>query len=317
MQESTELVGEPDRLRERLAEDGYLYFPGLLDREKVMKVRRDVLAALGQAGWTDTDALPISGRVGRTPVREGDPEFFDALDQVQKVESFHTLAHDPNLVAAMQSVMGPSVFTHPLKIARLIFPDFEAVSTPPHQDFPNNQGTPNLAATWIPIGDVTPELGGLAILRGSHKWGPLPLANHLGAGNRCAVLPLDMLEECRWVTTDFSAGDVLLFPSLTVHAALHNLSGRFFRLSVDFRWQEQGEALTEGCLEPHFGRQTWDEIYADWKSDEHQYYWRDLDFDVAPFEDIGLVDGPTEEELYAEFLQQQARTEARMTSQEP
>jgi hypothetical protein len=93
------------------------------------------------------------------------------------------------------------------------------------------------------------------------------------------------------VTTDYAAGDVLLFNSHTVHAALHNASEFNLRLSVDYRYQCEGEALTEMVLHPHFGRITWDEIYRDWSSDELRYYWKDLEFDVVPFEDFDLVDG--------------------------
>ena len=170
--------------------------------------------------------------------------------------------------------MGETAWPHPLKIARLSFPGHFEAATPPHQDFPNNQGTPDLTASWVPVGDCPRDLGGLAILRGSHRYGLLPLDRHLGPGNRRAVLPVEMLEQLHWVTTDFEAGDVLLFPSMAVHASLHNISEFNMRLSVDFRWQQEGEALTEIVLHPHFQRLTWDEIYAGWKSDKWQYYWR-------------------------------------------
>ena len=55
------------------------------------------------------------------------------------------------------------------------------------------------------------------------------------------------------------------------------------RLSVDFRYQLEGEALTPICLQPHFERLSWDEIYADWQSDELQYYWRDKDYVEVPW----------------------------------
>jgi Phytanoyl-CoA dioxygenase (PhyH) len=124
------------------------------------------------------------------------------------------------------------------------------------------------------------------------------------------VLPLDLLEQCRWVTAEFSAGDVLVFPSLTVHAARHNASELFLRLSVDFRYQPEHEPLTSGCLEPHFGRLAWDEIYEGWSSTEHQYYWRDLDFEVVPFEEFDLVDADVHEAT-AEFLHYEKRVTAR------
>jgi hypothetical protein len=61
----------------------------------------------------------------------------------------------------------------------------------------------------------------------------------------------------------------------------HNLEN--MRLSVDFRYQLEGEALTKGCLEPHFERISWEEIYRDWKSDKFQYYWRDKDYVEVPW----------------------------------
>jgi hypothetical protein len=186
------------------------------------------------------------------------------------------------------------------------------VSTPPHQDYPNNQGTPNLTAAWIPVGDCPMELGGLAVLRGSHRYGVLPLDTDLGAGNRKAVLPPQMLEDLRWVSADYAAGDVVLFRALTVHAALHNASEFFMRISVDFRYQLEGEELTEGCLRPHFDRLTWEEIYSSWSSDRHQYYWKDLDYGVVPFDTFDLVQRDTgEHEDVDAFLAYERRRDAR------
>lgn len=312
---SNDLLGDDEALRTRLDDDGYLYFSQVLDRDKVLGLRRRMLSVLRDCGWVDPDAVLMYGATARPPVREGDDEFFEAYDEIQKLEAFHALAHDATLVSIMQSVLGESAFPHPLKIARLIFPDHYEVSTPPHQDFPNNQGTPDLTASWIPVGDFPREMGGLAILRGSHRRGRLPLTTHLGAGNRCAVLPLDLLEECRWVTTEFAAGDVLLFPSYTVHAATHNASELFMRISVDFRYQLEGEPLTQGCLEPHFGRLSWDEIYEGWSRTELQYYWKDLDFEVVPFEEFELV-GADEDAALAEFMRYEQRVNARLGRRE-
>jgi hypothetical protein len=284
MRPSNDLLGDADALRARMDEDSYLLFRRIIDRDKILALRADVIGVLARLGWTDE-----AGRCLIKPLREEDPAFIEGYQEIQKLESFHTLAHDPALVDVMRQVLGETAFPHPLKIARIAFPDHFDASTPPHQDFPNNQGTSDLTATWIPLGMVRDELGGLAVLRGSHRYGLLPLAGHVGAGNRQAVIPPEMAEELRWVTTDFGFGDVLLFNSLTVHAALHNATAFFPRLSVDFRWQLEGQALTPGCLEPHFGRLSWDEVYAGWSSAEHQRYWERLDYEVEPFEVIPIV----------------------------
>jgi hypothetical protein len=135
------------------------------------------------------------------------------------------------------------------------------------------------------------DLGPVAILRGSHRYGVLPLQGHMGPGRRRAKVPQKMLEELRWVTADFTAGDMLVFGSMTVHAALHNITEFNLRLSVDYRYQLEGETLTEICLHPHFQRITWDDVYAGWRSDRYQYYWKDLDYELVPFEEYPVDRG--------------------------
>jgi hypothetical protein len=289
MRGSNELLGDPDALSDRLQEDSYLLFRGILDPADLEALRLDVLGVLAGHGWVvGGDFLPDAIATGPA-WHEDQEEYMRAYCDVQRLESFHTLAHDERLVGLLRQVVGPTAFPHPLKIARIGFPGDYEVSTPPHQDFPNNQGTPDLLASWIPLADCPRELGALAVLRGSHRYGMLPLALHPGAGKRQAEVPVEMLEQLHWVTTDFEAGDVLLFPSLTVHAALHNVTEFNLRLSVDFRWQQEGAALTEGCLLPHFQRIGWEEIYAGWSSDRWQYYWRDLDYEVVPFETFPVL----------------------------
>ncbi len=315
MRVSNDLLGEPTALRQRLAEDGYLYLRRIVDPDKVMALRKQVLLTLADHGWVRRHPFLMKGFCTTRPVQEIDEQYLRVYDDVQRLEAFHTLAHDDDLMAVMRQVLGQSAFPHPLKIARLSFPSNFEVSTPPHQDYPNNQGTETLTAAWVPVGDCPISMGGLAVLRGSHRYGVLPLDFHPGAGNRQALIPLEMLEALRWVTTDFRAGDVLLFPSTAVHASLHNGSDSL-RLSVDFRYQNEGEPLTEVCLHPHFQRQSWDEIYAGWSSSQLQYYWRDLDYELVPFQDIPLARGDAgdmpEDELWRHLLRQEARHTRRL-----
>jgi len=289
MTSSNELLGDREALRGRLDDEGYLYFDGLIEAERVLELRRRILEILGRRGWIAGGEQLDKARAVGFPVREGDEEYFAAYDEVQRLEAFHSFAHDDDLLGAVREALGEAAFPHPLKVARLVFPSEPEVSTPPHQDFLNNQGSPTLTAAWIPLGDCPMKQGTLAVLRGSHRYGVLPLEFSLGPGNRQAVLPNDMRDELTWVTTDFSAGDVLLFPALTVHASLHNATGHM-RLSVDFRYQQEGEKASDLVLEPHFGRLSWEDIYEGWESSELKYYWRDLDFPVvaydrAPFQD--------------------------------
>ncbi len=296
MQDSSGVLHDTEVLRDRLAEDGYLYFKGALDRDAVSGLRRAILGVLAEHGWIRGGLALMEGQAVLHPVHEEMAEYAPVYDDIQCLEAFHTFAHRNDLMGVMQEVLGPTVFPHPLKICRIGFPEHYEATTPPHQDYPNNQGTTNLTAAWIPVGDIPMDLGPVAVLRGSHRFGVLPLGGHMGPGRRQAKVPRKMLEELRWVTTDFEAGDVLVFNSLTVHAALYNLTEFDLRLSVDFRYQLEGEALTEICLHPHFQRVTWEDVYSGWQSDRYQYYWKDLDYEVVPFETYPVDRGSREGE---------------------
>jgi ectoine hydroxylase-related dioxygenase (phytanoyl-CoA dioxygenase family) len=282
MYEANALLGNPVALRERLQSDGYLLLRNIIPVELLIELKDQITRVLAELGWIAGGQDRMLARAISRPRREGQPKFFQAHDRIMKFEALHGLAHDSRLMDVMKRVLGDSAFPHPLCITRLVFPDAPELSTPPHQDFPNNQGTPKLTAAWIPLSDCSIEDGSLAVLEGSNKFGVLPLKFHLGAGNRRAVLP-EELTACRWVGADFKAGDILLFPSLTVHKAMENHNTDRMRLSVDFRYQLEGEALTEGCLQPHFQRLSWEEIYQDWKSDQYKYYWQDKDFGEVPW----------------------------------
>lgn len=282
MYEANELLHDVQLLRARLAEDGYLFLRDIVPVARLVELRDDITRILAAEGWIEGGAKRLQAIARGRPRREGQPRFFQAHDKIIKLESLHSLAHESHLMGVMQKVLGDSAFPHPLSIVRLIFPDSPELSTPPHQDYPNNQGTADLTAAWIPLADCSVEQGALAVLEGSNHFGVLPLRFHLGAGNRRAVLD-KRLSALRWVGADFRAGDVLLFPAVTVHKAMENHSGSIMRLSVDYRYQREGEALTEGCLKPHFQRLSWEDIYQGWKSDRLQYYWRDKKFVEVPW----------------------------------
>lgn len=283
MYEANELLGDAKAVRARLAQDGYLFLRNIVPVDRLLELRDQITRILADQGWIEDGPNRLQAKAISRPRREGQPKFFKAHDHIVRLEALHSLAHEPHLLDVMRQALGDSVFPHPLSIVRLIFPDTPELSTPPHQDYPNNQGTENLTAAWIPLADCSVADGSLAILEGSHKFGVLPLKFHLGAGNRRAVLD-EQLAGLRWVGADFRAGDIVLFGALTVHKAMENCnrSGKM-RLSVDYRYQLEGEALTEIVLHPHFQRVSWDEIYRDWQSDELKYYWHNKNFVKVPW----------------------------------
>lgn len=277
MTDSTPLLADARALRERAASDGYLLFRGLLDREDVLSLRRDMLAVVERHGWRkpgqdaeggliDLEAL---NRVPDPDMREDIGVSHAAYHDVQKLESLHRFPHHPRLIDLYSRLLEADVLVHARHIARMITGHRVMVPTPPHQDFPLIQGTAQTWTAWIPLGDCPRTMGGLTVLRGSHRLGYVPIQLSKGAGGIAAqTCPW----ETDWVETDYAAGDVLTFPSYTVHKALRCRNRELIRLSLDVRYQSAAEPIDESSLRPH-AEMDWKEIYADWSRDDLKYYW--------------------------------------------
>lgn len=263
--DSTRDLGNRDVLLARLAEEGCLFFRRLVPPEDVLGVRERTLRALGRAGWLASDADPEDARPGSKVVNEGDEDFFDAYRDLQAGEVFHSLAHHPSLTGLMRTLVADELLVHPRKIARISFPNNPRGTTPPHQDYRYIQGTTDVFTAWVPLGICPVELGGLKVLRGSHRKGLIPakVNDERAVGIEVETDPTDP----DWATADYEPGDVIVFHSLTVHGAMLNSSG-VLRLSADYRYQSASEPLVTGSLHPHWYPRIpdWPELVSDWTS---------------------------------------------------
>lgn len=267
LNDASDIVHDGPALRARLDADSYLYFRGMLDPADVAEVRREVIDVLAKDGWlregtVPDDAVPSdTAEPERTPAT---PHYLSTYARIQALQSFHELALSAPLNDALARLFGGPVAPQPMKIARIGVPTPERWTTPAHQDFTVVQGTADCVTTWIPFGDCPRELGGLKVLRGSHRLGertPIPAVGVGGFGVEADD------DDPAWSTADYSAGDVLVFHSFTVHGALPNVIDRI-RLSGDFRYQSVNSPMREAFLKPH-GWPTvadYDELAAGWTS---------------------------------------------------
>ncbi len=284
---SNDVKENSDELRQRLEDDGYLFFRRLLDPQRLLNLRREMLTVMQAGGWLIAGTDPIDG-IADPAARstEGDPEYTDVYHRVYRLQSFHEIAHCREVMDVLESIRGCQMIPQPQKVARLWFPKFTEHTTPIHQDFVHFQGTFDNLTCWSPVGDCPRELGGLAVLRGSHKVGRV-LDHHfsLGAGSLHVDPTIHDELKAEWLTTDYKVGDTLMFPALTIHKALPNVTEDRLRVSLDNRYQRVSDPIAEHMLNPHLSsmsRLTWDDIYADWTSDEFQYYWKPFNLSVLP-----------------------------------
>lgn len=78
--DSAALAGDQGALRGRLAEDGYLFFRGLLPAAEVRAAAVGVLAGLRRGGWVDDRGIPSADRPALSVMEAlGDPAFRAAI----------------------------------------------------------------------------------------------------------------------------------------------------------------------------------------------------------------------------------------------
>lgn len=272
---------------------GYVFLPGLLDRDEVLDVRHQLMKIAGDAGWLDPTAPFDKGVSGPRVIGEhsAPEEYFDAYRKVQANESFHALGHDQTLVDTITAIAGQPAIPLPLKMARYTFPtSMEGASaTPQHQDYFYVQGSPDLMIAWVSLGDLVGKGSGrLAVLSGSPR---------LGLWGADWREDLDPSVDVGWRTGDFKAGDVLIFHCLTVHMSEPN-DRDTIRLSVDYRFQPVDDPFVPTSLRPHYDIASWDELYEGWSGRAPQHYWEDLNLSVIErIDDLGAHRGTVKPRL--------------------
>ena len=270
----------PGVLQDQIDSKGYALIRGLIPRDAVRSVLTDVTNVLSTAKWLRTAFDPLD-RVPEHGAAYGDPDpvFKRIYQEVFNLESFHALPHHPALRNAMKMLVGDEVLVHPKPIGRLIFPNCERLVVNAHQDYEFMGGDPEFFTVWIPLHDCPVEVGPLRIVEGSHRFG---IQKHKRESFHVPEIPVDTIAGDEWVGGYVNAGDVLIFHSLTVHAASPNVSEQI-RISLDCRFQDACRALNPSNLvfAGESGK-SWEKTYANWRSDRLKFYWKSIPLTLKP-----------------------------------
>jgi ectoine hydroxylase-related dioxygenase (phytanoyl-CoA dioxygenase family) len=231
LRDSNDLLGDRDALHKRIEEEGYLLLRDFIDREDVLAAKelfcREIESA--KAGSIQLNSEHV--------VRE--EEFVKVFESAILFEFFEKFFGEPAL-------------TFDFKWLRQVMPGkFSGLH------FDNvymGRGSDRLHTVWVPIGDLTPELGTLVLNVGSHKERKKKLIDTYGMMDvdRDKVAgwfsddPREYTEKYggQWQTTSFKAGDIVVFTMFTMHCSTLNLTDGD-RYSCDIRFQPASNPVDE------------------------------------------------------------------------
>jgi hypothetical protein len=267
-------------LRTPIRSRGYILIRGLLPQKDVRQVLIGITRIISAAGWLLADHDPIERAANlRAACGDPEPEFKRTYQDVFSLAEFHALPHHPELQRVMKMIVGDRLLIHPKPIGRLIFPNCKRLTVHAHQDYRFMGGDPECFTVWIPLHDCPIDVGPLQIMEGSHRSGFIA---HADENLHVPEIPQSATAEGEWAGGPIYAGDVLIFHSLTVHAALPNLSKQM-RISLDCRFQDYARALNPANLAfAGESGKSWEKTYSGWPSDELKYYWKALPLKLKP-----------------------------------
>ena len=262
MQDSNDILDNPDALRDRIAHDGYLLIRGLHDKEAVLTARHQILKKLEEKGMLAPD----------TPLMDGifNPEYPETTStgsmgniNLTQLPTFRAVVEGEPIMRFFQLLLGGEARTFDFKWLRTAGP---GSGSPIHCDIVfMGRGTKDLYSCWTPFGDVSLDMGPIVFCLGSDRfekvretYGESDVDRDLIEGH-FSDDPREVVNKFggQWTTTAFSTGDTIIFSMYLMHASLVNTSNRI-RITADTRYQLASEPIDERWIgEQPIGHYAW------------------------------------------------------------
>lgn len=184
---------------------------------------------------------PFESRLARVFENLSDAEFlrYDRGWRDRAPGYFHLMS-TPRILDAVESLIGPEIFSNPVYNVRPKVPKVAAGAVPWHQDksyWPDANANP-VITVWIPLVDATLENGCLHLIPGTHRKRAIKHGSETYSGTGYLELPPEFIAERtrEIVALPMRAGSAVLFNDRLVHSSTPNNS-RNVRWSVDLRYQ--------------------------------------------------------------------------------
>jgi ectoine hydroxylase-related dioxygenase (phytanoyl-CoA dioxygenase family) len=230
-----------EQLREIYHRNGYLWLKGFFEQNVILDFRQYFFETLSS----------------------GTKTFFEIVSS-QEYEDFCTT---PRLWHFYQEFLEGRPYLHKRKIIRFTRPGSDHCTGGHYDLIYLRAGTDKLCTSWIPLGDIPVEMGGLIYLEHSDAVGrqmeaEFSLKNvHLTPEERISAYNRNMREngwistnlvamadrfESRWLIADYEAGDMVIHSPYMIHAATLNRDPLHrMRLSTDIRFQRTDDPIDQ------------------------------------------------------------------------
>jgi ectoine hydroxylase-related dioxygenase (phytanoyl-CoA dioxygenase family) len=237
-------------------EQGFIHFRSFFDPRVVAAVREEArrvfvtqLRALGILRTTTPSEAEIDDGMAEL-FRDHLSTFINCGKQAQHLVSLHRLSLNEKLIEVVRQmgVEWPNICTRPV----MFFNSPRLAKSEvywrvfPHQDWRSMQGSLDSVVAWAPLADLTPELGPLEVIPGSHLDGLVTSEVVEGFGK----VDDAYLQDKAFVSLPCSLGDVVLFSSFLIHRSGTN-SSPGIRWSCHFRYNNLAETTFVERGYPH------------------------------------------------------------------
>ena len=229
-------------------ETGYIVLPELLDHDDLAKVIDSMAKRVGEIA----DDLFANGMI--SDKRAGSPfeyrlaELFSGLTDNDflkygrswrdRLPGYFDLMSNPKILDAVESLIGPEIYSNPVYNTRPKVPKVSAGAVPWHQDksyWPDAEAIPVLTV-WIPMVDADLENGCLHIWPGTHRLKVLSFHQETMTGTGYTEVDREHLVNVRIQPVPVKKGSAIIFNDRILHMSTPNRS-KGVRWSADLRYQ--------------------------------------------------------------------------------
>ena len=247
MNSSATIINEPEKLKQTLADQGYLYFPNFYDTNEISPVKAEIANMLASKGFLNPDKSPLN----LEPNKDFTNSHLFKTEDVSNLPKYVNLVESKKIMSQMKLILNEEIFTYPYKWLRAVNKE---AATGIHYDIVYmGRGTDQLLTCWTALDDTPLEKGGL--LMGSNFQNINSLKNTYGKldvdrdnlnGGWYTNNPQEVNQKFggQWHTSNFSAGDIVIFGMYQLHGSLKNETNQL-RITCDTRYQRASEARDE------------------------------------------------------------------------